>query len=126
MVFFNRFKSQSISTRYLGYSSEMKSFIAKSNDYDAFLIWNVQDPRLPPFEMSDKMGVNPLIEGEITCANSFQSSNSKHWTLKYGQIVRLQHIKSGLMSKPLVICRVADRNWIEYKLCGILTFIIVK
>jgi hypothetical protein len=126
VALFNRFKSQSISTRYLGYNSKIKSFIGKSNDYDAFLIWNVQDPRLPEFEMPTShinhlMGMNQLIEGEITSVKSFEVPDANHWTLKYGQIVRLQHIQSGLMSKPFVLCRVADRNWIEYNLCGIFT-----
>lgn len=113
VTLFNRFKSQSISTRYLGMNSKFQSFIGKSNDFDAFFIWNVQDPRLPAINAQSS---NALIDGEIVSGNTFESSDAKYWTLKYGQIIRLQHVQSGLFSKPFVLCRVADRNWIEYNL----------
>jgi hypothetical protein len=115
VALFNRFKSQSISTRYLGLCPRLQSLIGKSNDFDMFLIWNVQDPRLP-IHTTDS--VNQLLQGEIISGHTFESSDPKYWNLKYGQIVRLQHVQSGFISKPFVLCRVADRNWIEYNLCG--------
>lgn len=77
------------------------------------MIWNVQDPRLPNF---NAQSTDALIDGEVFYKSTFESSDATYWTLKYGQIVRLQHIQSGLISKPFVLCRVADRNWIEYNL----------
>ena len=116
MTLFNRFKSQSISTRYLGVCPRSQVFVGKSNGFDAFLLWNVQDPRIPKFSTDS---LNSLIEGEILEGTDFEPSDYKYWTLKYGHIVRLQHVQTGLMSKPFILCRVADRNWIEYNHCGI-------
>lgn len=111
MALFNRFKSQSVSTKYLALKNQ--TFIGKSNDFDAFLIWNVRDPRLPSCTEEPR---NDIVDGEIVPRNPIDITDADYWTLKYGQIVRLQHVQSGLLSKPFILCRVADRNWIEFNL----------
>jgi hypothetical protein len=112
VAFFNRVKSQTISTRYLGLDTKTQQFIGKANDWDAFVIWDVLDPRIP----SSVSLYQPTSLLHSIAAHTVFPLNEiirEEDALVYGQTILLQHLKTGLMSQPLLLCRIADKNWVE-------------
>ena len=79
------------------------------------MIWNVCDPRIPSLQSIASPG---LIASKATHSVFVSEAEAELGTLEYGQTVVLQHLKTGLLTRPFVICRIADRNWVEVSVQG--------
>ena len=114
ITLFNRVKSQTVSTRYLAVHSKSKAFIGKPKDWDIFTLWSLSDPSRPALRpLSSLKNTSGLIPFRIDKTSNQDSRSHEAVTLRYGEPVLLHHIQSGLVSAPFIICRMADRNWVE-------------
>ena len=106
VALYNRVKSQTVTTRYLGMDGSPVEWISKTNEWDVFTIWLSTDPRI------DKSSLSSNQETQ-NGSNSSQDSFTQSIDLYYGSSIILQHVKTGYMTNPMVIYQCIDKNIIE-------------
>ena len=125
IALFNRVKSQTVSTRYLAVpdsNPHQKTLEGKPHDWDAFIIWAVDDPRRPSTSQlcpSSGLLVSQALHGQDLIPEDTESGEVELKTpLIYGQKVVLQNSRTGVTTRPVVFCKLADRNWAEVRFQG--------
>jgi hypothetical protein len=100
---FNRFRSQTNSTRFMSFTRSQLSAVPKT--WEPFRIWNTSD--FTQLEKTIIFDVTGLIQFKTT-SNSKASLSRE--MIKYDQIVVLEHLKTGYCTAPLIVRRFTDSS----------------
>ncbi|KAI9481070.1 MAG: hypothetical protein EXX96DRAFT_565265 [Benjaminiella poitrasii] len=131
IALFNRIRSQTVSTKYLGVSSSttLKStdqqdastgrnacFVARTSSWDPFIIWIVDTTRSPDLPQSPlpHHPDNPQFPAPPAIAIQYTKSPQQHQpiALHYNQPVVLQCVTTGLVSPVMIVRRIDKGSWI--------------
>ncbi|KAI9267252.1 hypothetical protein EDC94DRAFT_602740 [Helicostylum pulchrum] len=115
---FNRIRSQTVSTKYLGVSTaEDKNngggtcFVARTGSWDPFVIWIVdtsRSPDTPPLNTRNHHPDNPHFPAPPAIA-LHTTTGQQPIALHYNQAVVLQCVSTGLVS-PVMVIRKVDKG----------------
>ncbi|KAI8078473.1 hypothetical protein BDF21DRAFT_420595 [Thamnidium elegans] len=115
---FNRIRSQTVSTKYLGVSTaEDKNngggtcFVARTGSWDPFVIWIVdtsRSPDTPPLNTRNHHPDNPHFPAPPAIA-LHTATGQQPIALHYNQAVVLQCVSTGLVS-PVMVIRKVDKG----------------
>ncbi|ORX45669.1 hypothetical protein DM01DRAFT_1339899 [Hesseltinella vesiculosa] len=114
---FNRIRSQTVSTKYLGVSNNEQAnngtcFVARTNAWDPFVIWIVDTSRSPEqaATMTPRISHHPLHHDfPPPPAIALQSGLEPPMAIHYNQPVVLQCVSTGLVS-PVMVIRKVDKG----------------
>ncbi|KAI7901571.1 uncharacterized protein BX663DRAFT_513323 [Cokeromyces recurvatus] len=120
VALFNRIRSQTVSTKYLGVSSTENDastcFVARTNSWDPFIVWIVDTTRSPDSIQpplvhhpdDPQFPAPPAIAIQYTKSQQQQQPIALH----YNQPIVLQCVTTGLVSPVMVIRRVDKGSWV--------------